>query len=376
MVAVGRNADTMKLLDRYLLREYLVPVSLCLLAFVMMQFLYDLFHQLPRLLIASTPVPLAATYYLCLLIPTLDYLIPSSLFLATLYALWHLTRHSEIPAMQASGISLPRILVPFLGVGLCFAFVSMAIKEQATPRAREWAAAFSANRCQLPTDRIVRDVPFYNRTDHRIWTIGEFDLDAPNRLLGVKITQEREDGSRAREIRAEKAEWLDGEWWFTNVQVQEFDAADNPTGKRKSPSPGSECVTLERELSETPRDLLISFKDWDFLSSRDMARYLRRHTELSEEAIAQRRFDMHSRRALPWACFIVPLFGVPAGVKGGRQNALNAILLAIAFFFGYYLLTHIGVFLGKRQVVWPWVAAWLSNMVFFAIGSVMVVRMR
>ena len=69
---------------------------------------------------------------------------------------------------------------------------------------------------------------------------------------------------------------------------------------------------------------------------------------------------------MPWACIIVTLFGIPAGAKGGRQSALTGIFLALGFFFGFYLLMHIGIFVGKRDTGAPWFWAWLPNVVFFA----------
>jgi lipopolysaccharide export system permease protein len=367
----------MKILDRYLIRQYLAPIGYCLVAFVLMQTVYALFHDLSRFLASRTPVLLAAFFLLCEVVPTLDYLIPSSLFLATLYTLWRLTRHSEVPAMQSSGISLPRILLPFLGVGLAFTLVSVAIKEIASPSAREWADAISDSRYQRPAERCISNAVYYNARAHRVWTVDRFDLDAPSRLVGVSVIQERPDGSRDREFLASSAEWLDGEWWFADLRVRGFDAADNPIGQSRARDPSAPAVaTPMPAFTEEPNDLLVSIKGWDFLSTAGMLRNLRLNPPRSREARARREYDVHSRIALPWACIVVTLFGVPAGVKGGRHSALASILLAIGFFFGYYLLTHVGLFLGKRHMLSPLLAAWFSNLVFLVIGSVMLIRMK
>ena len=79
---------------------------------------------------------------------------------------------------------------------------------------------------------------------------------------------------------------------------------------------------------------------------------------------------------MPWACFIVTLFGIPAGTRSARQGVLIGILLAMGFFFGFYALGSIGGFLGRKQIIDPWLGAWFSNIVFFISGSVMLVRMR
>jgi lipopolysaccharide export system permease protein len=80
--------------------------------------------------------------------------------------------------------------------------------------------------------------------------------------------------------------------------------------------------------------------------------------------------------AMPWACFIATLLGIPAGTVTGRQGAMMAILSAIGCFFAFYALVHVGIFLGKREVVAPWLGAWLPDIAFAAAGAWWVATMR
>ncbi len=79
---------------------------------------------------------------------------------------------------------------------------------------------------------------------------------------------------------------------------------------------------------------------------------------------------------MPWACFIVMLFAVPTGARTGRQGALAAVFAAIGLLAGFYLVNWVGQILGSTQLAEPWVAAWLSNMVFFMVGLSMLSRIR
>jgi lipopolysaccharide export LptBFGC system permease protein LptF len=45
-------------------------------------------------------------------------------------------------------------------------------------------------------------------------------------------------------------------------------------------------------------------------------------------------------------------------------------------FFGLYILINVGVALGKKGTIDPWLAGWLPNIFFFCLGCVMVYRMR
>ncbi|MCE9616439.1 MAG: LptF/LptG family permease [Lentisphaerae bacterium] len=366
----------MKILDRYMLRSLLVPLAYCLAAFSMLFVILDLFDHLSKFLESHTPGYMIAAYYAALLMPTFEYIAPAALMLGTLYALWHLTRSNELIAMQASGVSMYRILLPFLAVGLAFTVVLGIAKETIGTRAFVWTTKFRESRFTLPDKAETIHLVYYDTVTHRQWFVDQFDEHDPGHLVKVKVTQERPDGTRVRDLVATRAEYLDGTWWFHDLCIQRYDEADNPIGTLTPVTLGNGHVQEMAELTETPDSLVIEARNWLFLSTLNMLRYLREHPDISRDASKQKWYDVHSRLATPWACLVVTLFGIPAGAKTGRQSPLTGIFLAIGFFFAYYALSQVGLLLGKSGVVRPWLGAWLSNIVFFFSGVAMLVRMR
>jgi lipopolysaccharide export LptBFGC system permease protein LptF len=108
----------------------------------------------------------------------------------------------------------------------------------------------------------------------------------------------------------------------------------------------------------------------------EIARYLRKNPDLSREKKAAKKYEFHRRMAMPWACLVVTLFAIPAGAKSSRQSILIGLLLAMSFFLGFYMLSQVGLLLGKQKQIAPWLGAWLSNLVFFVIGVVMSIKIR
>jgi lipopolysaccharide export LptBFGC system permease protein LptF len=129
-------------------------------------------------------------------------------------------------------------------------------------------------------------------------------------------------------------------------------------------------------LSESPDAFLNEIKDPEYLSSLELVHFLRTHRHLSESTIARIRVDLHNRLAMPWTCLIVTLIGIPFGAQTGRKGAFLGVLLAIGLFFGFYVLINVGVALGKKQVLDPWLAGWIPNLFFLVLGSTLVYRMR
>lgn len=369
----------MKLVDKYLLKEHLITLVYCIAAFTMMFVVSDLFAHFSRFIEFKTPLLLAVKYYLCFFISIMEYLLPASLMLATIYTLWQMTRNNELTAMQASGINLYRIVLPILVVGLVFTLISAVVKETISPRTTMWAEDFDNNKFQKVNEKICHNQAYYNVKTHRLWLIEEFDLYNPRRFINVKVTEEREDGTRLREFFAGKAEWLDKQWWFYDPEVQEYDVYDHPVGRQKHMQEGSNIVKEMEFLTETPFEFVdeVKIQNPEFLSALEMINYIKTHENLSKAVVTEKKVDIHLRFAMPWACLIVCLFGIPAGAAGGtRRAAFTGVFTAIILLFGFYAFIQVGVFLAKRQVIAPWLGAWLSNIVFLITGIVMLKKMR
>ena len=366
----------MRLIERYIYKEYLHAAGYCLSAFAILFVITDLFSRLGRYLSADTPKYLILQIYLFKLSVTLEFIVPACLMLATLYTLWQLTRHNELIAMRASGISLLHIIKPFIVVGICFSLAMILVKEYATPYTTMWlrklsdsryvAAAFEDN-----MNRSLENFPYANTDDHRLWTIGELSPKKPELLKNVTILTEKADGRRHEKLYSDRAEWLDGQWWFHNATIQRFDDNDNPIGKPFAPIPGENTILEVPEFYERPSDFISSARSPEFLSSRALLRFLETHKFLPDAEKARIRVDFHSRIAMPWACLIATLFAIPVGTKSSRQSVLTNIFMAIGYLFLFYATIQLGMILGKKQVLSPWLGAWFSNIVFFATGIFM-----
>ncbi len=366
----------MKILDRYILRSLLTPFVYCLLTFCSIFVIWDLFNELSRFLEAEADGWTIALYYAAVLLPSLEFLMPASLMLGTLYALWHLTRTNELMAIQASGISFYRVVLPCLGMGLAATLFMGVIKETIGVHAFAWTKEMRMNRFKTEPGDVAFPLAYLDARYHRLWLVEGYDVRQPRVMNKVKITEERTDGSRRREIFAKRAEWLDGRWWLHEPSEQHYDAADNPIGGIVPAAPGPRAVKEYPDIREHPDQFVRATRDWLFLSTWDMLKYLREHPHISAKAANERRYDIHNRLAMPWACLIATLFAIPAGAKTGRHNPLTGIFVAVGFFFAYYMLSQVGLLLGKSGLMPPWAGAWLSNAVFLFSGVVMLIRLR
>ncbi len=367
----------MKLIDKHLLREFLTPVAYCLIAFGIILIINELFGDLNRIIQAKPPWHFVVRFYISILGPTMQYLVPASLMLAALYTLYGLTNSNELVAMRASGISIYRIMIPFLAVGFVFSLATAVLNETVTPHAMQWAEEVKANKFRPLETQVVDQCIYLNPTASRRWIIQELDAKHPRQLKHVEVRQENPEGLRQSITTTQKAEYLDGKWWFYGPRIQRFGTNDNPIGEETLMGTSEESVVEMRDYNEHPSSFVSTVRPWIFLNVREMYLYLKIHKDsLSKKALAEKWYTLHSHLAMPWACLIVVLFAIPAGTRTGRQGMLTAVFTAISLLVGFYALAQVGLILGSSGLVPTWVGAWLSNVVFGLIGLWMVTRIR
>ncbi len=374
----------MKLIDRYLLREYLVLLSYCLFGFCMLYVVLGLFEHAPAMMSAGVPFGRALWFCVKRLFVYADsmnicfvvFVMPISILAASLYCLFKLNRQNELIAMRASGMSLLRLVFPYLAVGLLFSFAGTCLQEGVAPgmsrRNQDMLNRIRGKATALP---VVRNHKYYDEVQHRRWSIGTYDTAHSETALDVQITVERPDRTRSRVVSADRAEWKHGAWLLYNAGVQNYGENDEPAGP---PTQAGKEPVLMTEFTETPQDLLIEANPEEaakYMSALAWLRYLKQRGLRQADSQAEQRVNTHVRLAMPWVCLVVALISVPAGVKTGGRSAAGSVAAAFLLVLGFYVVLQVSLVLGKKMLVAPVVSAWLPNALFFVVGVIWVSRM-
>jgi lipopolysaccharide export system permease protein len=373
----------MRLLDRYLLRELLVPLGYCLGGFLSFWITFQLISDLSTFQRYQLRWGDILSYYIVTLPETLVTIIPLALLLALLYALTNHARHHELTAMRAAGLTLWRAALPYFGVAICAGLGIFALNEWAVPESAERAEQIlhcrSAGASASQDQQWQRGLAFVNSVDQRTWIIGAYNLRT-GEMLKPHLEWVLPDGTR-RQINADRAVRTNGHWLFQGVQQVIL-----PFGTLIPPAPMSLETLLLPELTETPRLIQNEIK----ISQLDSLKAARR-TQLSLEDIrnclklhpqldAQRRdlllTMLHSRLALPWTCLVVVLIALPFGAASGRRNVFVGVASSVFICFVFFVLRELSLALGGGGRVEPWLAAWLPNLVFGTAGIVLTQRTR
>jgi len=371
----------MRLLDRYLLRELLIPLGYCLSGFLIFWISSDLFAMLDDFQEKKLLVRDIAEYYLVAAAEFLVLVLPIALLLALLYCLTNHARHHELTAIRAAGVSLWRLCLPYLVVGFAFTVVHFALNELWVPRSVEAAAQILERRTakQGSADRrnIVRDFLVRNERDDRIWRIGSYHLET-HEMTNILVEWKLPDGSR-HELYAERGERIDKVWTFHKaLKLTYAPGSIDPTDRNP---PGTLAIP---EFSETPEQIKSEIK----VNNRSKAvrnaelplieifNYLRLHPRPTRSDEHRLYTQLHGRLAAPWTCLVVVLIAIPFAAGSGRRNVFVGVASSISMCFIYFILLRLGVALGTGGYVPPWLAAWFPNISFGLAGLWLTAQVR
>ena len=375
----------MRLLDRYLFRELLTPLAYCLGGFLIFWISYDLFTELQEMQERKLHLLDVIEYSVAMTPEFLVTILPVVLLLALLYTLTNHARHNEITAMRAAGVSLWRLCVPYLVVGLVASVVLFWLNEWCVPRSTNWAERILNRHVQKPgdveTQNDFRNFGFTNARDHRSWFIAEYRVKTAE-MLKPQVNWTLPDGSSHR-LYADRAIRITGVWIFFNAAEYSQTDASAPL----LPSFQTNVLAMP-EFTEKPAEIEDEIKISSYQGLRNSRRadiplrvildHLRLNPNLPRADSRWLFTKFYGRLAAPWTCLVVVLIAIPFGAASGRRNLFVGVAGSIFICFGYFVIQSVSLALGSAPNghLPVWLAAWLPNMIFGATGLVLTARVR
>ena len=382
-IAPRRLTCGMRLHDRYLFRELLTPLAGCLGGFMIFWISFFFFTRLDEMREANLHFLDTVEFALAELPAFFLPVLPFTLLIALLIALTQHTRHHELTAMRAAGISLWRLCLPYFCVGLAASAIYFVLNELAVPRCEAWSreilARHGKGRVDIKNKVLFQSTGFSNPQAHRVWEFGEYNA-LTTEMVNPRVIKTLPSGEQ-RQLWAERGLHTNGVWTFFKVQL--FTQA----GPKKPlvPLAATNQLTVP-EFTETPQQVLIQlkFSDTQLLTGSrnadipltELWEYLHHNLGLTDKDASRLLTKFHGRLALPWTCLVVVCIAIPFGAATGRRNLFFGVAGSIFIAFTYFVLQQIGLALGAGGTLPGWVAAWLPNFIFAAAGTFLIFRLR
>jgi LPS export ABC transporter permease LptF/LPS export ABC transporter permease LptG len=361
----------MRILTRYILREVTAHALIGAAIFTFVLFTRDLGRILELVVRASAPLPSVAEIFFFTVPLALTYTIPMSVLLGILIGLSRLAADSEITAMRASGMgvwSFLRALSIFVSVAWLLAlFNGLYI----APRAQAALAHLEERLKGSQVSFEVQPRVFYegfpkvvlyvqdvkNAQGAALWK-GVFMAnlsDAANPTITLAkqgiVVSEGQDRLHLHLIDGSEHETDPKD--ASHYQISTFQQTDIPL----------DLPSTENKPDESlPADLMDTSALWQKAGRVD--------------PISARWYliAFHRRFALPTACLVLALVGIPLGLSSKKSGKSGGFVLTILLVFTYYVISLLGVSLARQGRVSPWFGAWLADIMFFALAIFLLSR--
>ncbi len=361
------------LMDRYLVRSFLTPFFFCLLAFIGIWLIFDLIDNGPDF--ASSKVGFAELifFYIVQLPKVILFVLPVTLLLSLLFTLSKMSRANELISMLGAGRSMGRILLPLFLIGVYCSLIAFVFKYEWAPRSEAYKAAFMDAINDGSKDGKSKEQwekkgwLYVNPTDHRTWFVGRIPLNiSDDKMMSVMIVQYDNNWRPVRTFRATSVVWYFGtkEWKLYNGKTYTYREDDVPEIE-------SWNALVIPNWRETPWKVVSRSLEAEHLGIPRLTTYLRTNSDYDPKKLARYRTSLHYCVAEPFACLVMVLVSAPLGIVFSRRGVLGGVAASIIIFASMYFLNGIFLALGQGGYLPAVIAAWMTNVIYGAVGGVL-----
>ena len=348
----------MRILERYVLIEYLRTFILALVFFIALVIIVRLLDKDIKRFDEDVSYITAVQIVLFQAPRRIMEVIPLASFLAVFFVLGRMVQNNELSAMQTAGISVYRLLIPILVSMLlvCIAFV-VFYNLVASP------AYHRANQLQKKIRlRRSRNVVFKGQ-HNRLFYIQNLDLESGT-IDRMTIYELDQNDEMTRQIFANSATWSPNQWHLSEGYVRHFEGASETTFEP--------FVTKQIERAEEPERFAGSNKDLRAMTIGELRQQIK-YKQMAGQTTRREEVKMHHKIAYPFAAFVVILIGAPISIRFGGAGFFAGLLVAFFLIFMYWGISlAILEGLGENGKLPPIVACWGANVLYALIGGVLI----
>jgi LPS export ABC transporter permease LptG/LPS export ABC transporter permease LptF len=363
-----------RILDAYVVREFLKIFILMLAGFVMLMLVFTYFELIGDILRNHIALPIIGAYLLNLAPSMLYQITPLAVLIAVLVTFGVLNRNSEITAMKATGVSLYRLVVPIVTIATILSISLFLFDQYYLPQ---------ANRRQEALHNIIKGRPPQTVLHpEQNWIFGQPHPGEPGRIFYYKFFDYDRNAfanlslfefdpntfELSRRIFASRATWdpATSSWIFFNGWQRDIAGTD---------------VTLFREFQQTSFPEIHedpSYFKKEKLQSQEMNfsqldRYINDLRQSGFDTM-RLRVELWHKLAYPLVTMIMAVLAIPFALSMGRRGSLTGIAVAIAVALAYWVIDGLFGAMGTVNYLPAAVAAWASDILFGLIGGYLLLR--
>ena len=353
-------------LDRYVFTEWMKIFLSTGLGLPILLVIIDLTDHLQSYLDRNIPRADIALSYVYWMPQSMFQALPAAVLFATVFSIGTFTRHSEVTAAKASGISFYRLIAPIMLGALLASGIDLVIGEMVPVTDARRNDLLGEGKIGSGT---LRTNFAYAAEYGRVYEA--IALDVTKGTLDRIQVERKGSGvdyptvivSSASGKYSEKT----GKWLLQQGEMHVLHDSLNFNM--------SFGQMTDRRMTEKPTDLMAKPRSPSEMRYRELSRFIT-SLERSGGDANLLRVERGLKLAIPITCLVIALFGAPLATSTQRGGTAYGIGISLATTVTFLMLIQLTKAVGKGGFVSPDAAAWLPNAVFAVFGLVLLVRVR
>ena len=355
----------LRVLDRYVTREFMRLFILFSISAPILFVLGDVTDNIDTFMDRRIGARRIALGYLYQMPEFIFYSFPIAALIATIFTVSNMTRHSEMAAAKAGGISFYRVLLPLPVLGVVLTGVALFISEL-VPIAGQKRAELHGEK---EGRRQARADFVYRAEGGHVYSIRLLDTER-NRIVGLSLHKQGDEVKVPTvTIAAEEANYSDKTGWVFSRGYLRFLFG-----------PGKESAMrfdqlIPMRFHETPEQLLAIPKEPEEMRYAELGRFIDIMQRSGAEPL--KLMVEHAQKiAIPVATLIIVLFAAPLANTTQRGGPAYGIGISLGITILYLMLFRLSAAAGATGAMDTMVAAWLPNVLFMVAAGFLILRVR
>ena len=354
-------------LDRYVFTEWLKIFAATAVGLPLLLVVIDLTDHLQSYLDRNLPRMDIALSYVYWMPQSLFMAMPAAVLFATVFSIGTFTRHSEITAAKASGISFYRITAPILIGALLAAALDIVVAEVVPITDARRSDLLQESKVGAGTQR------------YSFVYAGEFgrvykaqSLDAERGTLEKLQIERKGNGPDYPTvlISSEGATYQPKAHLWTLRKGEMHVIRDSTSNFTMSFD-----AMLDSKMTERPLEMMAKPRSPQELRFRELTRFIH-SLERSGGNADLLRVERALKIAIPITCLVIALFGAPLATSTQRGGTAYGIGVSLATTVTFLMMIQLTKAIGGKALIPPDIAAWLPNALFAVVGLVLLARVR
>lgn len=352
-------------LDRYVFSEWFKIFLATSLGFPLLVILFDATDNLDKYLAKKLPPGNIAMSYVYGLPDSVFLILPAAVLFATVFSIGSFTRHSEITAAKASGVSFYRFIAPIFLGAIISCVLGLALVEAAPRATKKKLALLERSTVNTSTQRFNFA---YAAEGGRVYKVQTLYV-ARNAIDGLTIERKGSGPNYPSYILTSHAALHDSSGWkiADGTMHVMLDSLSNMTFAFDS--------LRDNRFRERPQDLMLTPKAPQDMDFRELGRFIQA-MERSGADVNILKVERMLKVVIPITSVIILLFAAALATSTQRGGAAFGVGLALGTTVVFIFLVQLTKGLGGNGILPPEIAAWTPSIVFGVLGAVLFARVR